>query len=73
MNKWKESPKMEIRKRKSTGRPPIGEATKSLVIRLYNEDKMTCADIAKACNISRSSLFNIINERKKEYGNEEEI
>lgn len=57
---------MEIRKRKPTGRPPINDTTKNLVLRLYDEDGMTCAEIAKACNISRSSLFRIVQERSKE-------
>lgn len=55
---------MEIIKRKPTGRPRISEETRNLVIRLYNEDSMTCQQIAKACNISESSLHRIINERR---------
>lgn len=47
------------------GRPSISEATKALVIRLYNEDE-PCKRIAEACNISESSVFRIIrNERSK--------
>lgn len=56
---------MEIRKRKPTGRPPINEETKDLVVRLYNEDTMTCVQIAKACNISKASVFRIMNERRQ--------
>lgn len=56
---------MEIKKRKPTGRPPINEETKNLVVRLYNEDKMTCVEIAKACNIGKTSVFRIIKERRK--------
>lgn len=53
-----------IKKRKPTGRPKINNETQDLVIRLYNEDSMTCDEIAKACNISRSSVFRIIRERR---------
>lgn len=55
---------MEERKRKKkTGRPCISDETKNLVVRLYNEDEMSCAEIAKACNISTRSVFRIMNER----------
>lgn len=63
---------MEIRKRKPTGRPPINSETKDLVVRLYNEDTMTCMQIAKACNISKASVFRIINERRQKQNGEEE-
>lgn len=53
----------ERRKRKATGRPRISEETKALVVRLYNEDSMSCGEIAKACNISTRSVFRIMNER----------
>lgn len=57
---------MEIKKRKPTGRPAINDMTKQLVIRLYNEeDSMTCDEIAKACNISRASVFRIMNDERK--------
>lgn len=51
------------RKRKPTGRPPINNMTKDLVVRLYNEDTMTCKQIAEACNISERSVSRIIKER----------
>lgn len=51
------------RKRKPTGRPPINEMSKDLVVRLYNEDTMTVKQIAEACNISERSVYRIINER----------
>ena len=54
----------KVTKKKRTGRPPINEATKNLVVRLYNEDEMTCEEIAKACNIGRTSVFKIIKERR---------
>lgn len=47
------------------GRPGISEATKELVVRLYNEDQ-PCKRIAEACNISEASVFRIIrNERSR--------
>ena len=56
---------MEIRKRKPTGRPPISEVTKNAVIKLYNDNSMTCEEIAKACNISKSSVFRIIKKERE--------
>ena len=50
-------------RRKPTGRPRISTETKELVRRLYAEDKMTCKDIAAACNISTRSVFRIVDER----------
>ena len=50
-------------RRKPTGRPPINETSKDLVVRLYNEDTMTVRQIAEACNISERSVYRIINER----------
>lgn len=49
--------------KKPMGRPPISKEIRRLVIDLYDKD-MKCNDIAKACNISRSSVFRIINERR---------
>lgn len=51
------------RKRKPTGRPAINDTSKDLVVRLYNEDTMTCKQIAEACNISERSVYRIIKER----------
>lgn len=52
------------------GRPSIHKETKDLVCKLYDEDRMTCEQIAKACNISVSSLYNILRERTEvENGN----
>ena len=64
--------KVEIRKRKPTGRPPINKETKDLVVRLYNEDTMTCVQIAKACNISKASVFRIMNERRQKLNEQAE-
>ena len=58
----------KIRTTKKTGRPSIPPETKDLVWKLYNEDKMTCVEIAKACNIGVSSLYNIVNERRAQNG-----
>lgn len=60
----KEEKEMTQKKEKAKGRPPINDKTKALVVRLYVEDEMSCADIAKACNISARSVFRIINERQ---------
>lgn len=46
------------------GRPQINEETKKLVARLYDEDEMTCAQIARACNIGEASVFRIMKERR---------
>lgn len=58
-----------IRKRKPTGRPRINDLTRDLVVRLYNEDTMTCKEIAKSVGISEASVFRIVNERRKEQAN----
>lgn len=54
---------MEI-KRRRVGRPSISDETKKLVVRLYNENEMTCGEIAAACQISMSSLFRILMDRR---------
>lgn len=61
---------MEIRKRKPTGRPPINQNTKDVVWKLYNEDTMTCKQIAEACNISLRSVYRITSERAYAYEQE---
>lgn len=66
-NRRKEARKRMVSKtleKKRRGRPSINDETKDLVIRLYNEDKMTCEQIAKAVNIGRASVFRIIRERR---------
>lgn len=55
---------MIIERKSRSGRPPLSQETKDLVVRLYNEDKMTCKEIAKACQISEASLHRIIRERR---------
>lgn len=57
---------MVIERKNRGGRPSISEETKALVVRLYNEDSMTCKDIAAACRISEASLHRIIRERRRE-------
>lgn len=54
---------MNIKKRE--GRPPISCETKMLVVKLYNDDEMTCDQIARACNISRASVFRIMKEERR--------
>lgn len=49
--------------KRKVGRPRIDEKTRNLVVTLYNQDNLTCEQIAKACNIGRTSVFRIINER----------
>lgn len=46
------------------GRPPISDATRELVVQLYNDDK-PCRWIAEACNISEASVFRIIREARR--------
>lgn len=52
-------------KTKMMGRPRISQQTRDLVVRLYQEDEMTCQDIAIACNISIASLYSIIREWRR--------
>lgn len=61
---------MQAIKRK-VGRPRIDEKTRNLVVRLYNQDELTCDQIAKACGIGRTSVFRIINERSETNGEKE--
>lgn len=61
---------MQAIKRK-VGRPRIDEKTKSLVVKLYKQDELTCDQIAKACGIGRTSVFRIINERSETSGKKE--
>lgn len=49
-------------KKRTAGRPSINNYTKILVKRLYDEGQWTCAQIALACNISKASLYRIMNE-----------
>lgn len=58
-------------KTKMMGRPKIPQLTRDLVIRLYNEDEMSCKDIAIACNISIASLYSIIREWRQDNAKEE--
>lgn len=55
--------KKEIKKN-PVGRPTISNELKNLVVDLYLQN-MKCDDIAKACKISRASVFNIIKEKYK--------
>ena len=51
-------------KKRAAGRPTINNYTKILVKRLYDEGQWTCAQIALACNISKASLYRIMNEEE---------
>lgn len=58
--------------KKQVGRPRISIETKNLVVTLYNEDKLSCAEIARSCGISKASVFRIIRERRQKLDNGEE-
>lgn len=49
------------------GRPRIKDDIKQLAIKLYDEDHMTCKQIAKMCQISEASLYKLLRERRKGY------
>lgn len=55
---------------KKKGRRGISENTKQTVEKLYNEDNMTCDEIAKACGISRASVFRIMSGVRLAYETE---
>ena len=55
---------------KKKGRRGISENTKQTVQKLYNEDNMTCEEIAKVCGISRSSVFRIMSGVRLAYETE---
>lgn len=61
-----------VRAKGKGGRPPIREETKDIVVKLYNEDRLSCMQIARACNISKSSVFRIIAERRANEADGEE-
>lgn len=46
------------------GRPPIDEKTKELVKDLYYSRKYTLKDICKMAQISKASIYNILNREK---------
>ena len=62
---------MELKERSKGGRPRINGQTRALVVRLYNEDELSCREIAQACNISKSSLHRIIREERRKAVNGE--
>lgn len=53
------------------GRRGITEDVKKRVESLYDDDKLTCIEIAKVCNISESSVFRIMRERRQLMQDEE--
>lgn len=53
------------------GRRGITEDIKNRVENLYNNDNLTCVEIAKVCNISESSVFRIMRERRQIMHDEE--
>lgn len=55
----------KIKTRKPTGRPKLEEQIRTSVIQLYNQNTMTCKEIANACGICRQSVYNIINEERR--------
>lgn len=48
------------------GRPRISQKKRDLVVKLYNEDEYMC-NIARLVGISERSVYNIVNERRKQY------
>lgn len=44
----------------------LKQATRDLVIKLYNENELTCKEIANACNISERSIYTIVAEARRE-------
>lgn len=60
---------MKIIKKKKGRR--TNQATKDLVIKLYNEDELTCKEIANACNISERTLYTIVAEARREQEDDE--
>lgn len=53
------------------GRRGITEDIKNRVENLYNNDNLTCVEITKVCNISESSVFRIMRERRQIMHDEE--
>lgn len=59
------------KKGRKKGRRGITEDIKNRVENLYNNDNLTCVEIAKVCNISESSVFRIMRERRQIMHDEE--
>lgn len=47
------------------GRPPIKDETKNMIKSLYESKKYTGEEIAKMANVSRTTIYKVINEEKK--------
>lgn len=54
-------PREERKTRK--GRPRLTEERADLIVKLYNED-MTIREIAKSCNVSTSTIYRVLRERR---------
>ena len=49
---------------KKLGRPKVNRSTKTRVVRLYTNSKLTVDQIAEKCEISRSTTYNILSKSR---------
>ena len=55
----------ELQGRKA-GRKPIKKEVKDRVVKLYVANELTIDEICRACQVSKSSVFRILRERRTE-------
>lgn len=54
----------EPKEKRPVGRPRINQEIRNKALELYDNDNMTCKDIAKVCGISTRSLYRILDEER---------
>lgn len=50
------------------GRPRTNVETERRVLELYDEDRFTCAEIARLCGIGETTLYRIVKDRREREG-----
>lgn len=61
----------ELKRR--AGRRPIKQEVKERVVKLYAANELTIDEICRACEVSKSSVFRILRERRTGDAEAEEV
>lgn len=61
----------ELKRR--AGRRPIKQEVKERVVKLYAANELTIDEICKVCEVSKSSVFRILRERRTENAEGKEV